>query len=243
MPVGIQLAAPCRDEARLLAGAKLLEDILGLGQMTPIDPGGRETPRLKGHDMKRLAFLLAAMAFASPAHAFDCSKASSKVEKAICADDKLKAADDAMSKAYADVRNASRRQGEEVAGAVADANGSRAARINAAATEDAKLNHASSIRPRAAAASPRPNLKAAPGRRPCMVPVFIQQEGDRTHTDVDYTLIRFAKPVSKGEKAVQCEVDTIAKAAPSASEAEEAPRGHELHVLCRHVARLCLAER
>ena len=38
LPVGIQLVAPCRGEARLLAGAKLLEDTLGLGAITPIDP-------------------------------------------------------------------------------------------------------------------------------------------------------------------------------------------------------------
>jgi amidase len=38
LPVGIQVVAPCRGEARLLAGAKLLEDTLGLGAITPIDP-------------------------------------------------------------------------------------------------------------------------------------------------------------------------------------------------------------
>jgi amidase len=38
LPVGIQIAAPCRGEARLLAAAKLLEDRLGLGGITPIDP-------------------------------------------------------------------------------------------------------------------------------------------------------------------------------------------------------------
>jgi amidase len=38
LPVGIQIAAPYRGEAHLLAGAKLLEDLLGLGQIAPIDP-------------------------------------------------------------------------------------------------------------------------------------------------------------------------------------------------------------
>lgn len=38
LPVGIQIAGPCRGEARLLAAAKLLEDVLGLGPITPIDP-------------------------------------------------------------------------------------------------------------------------------------------------------------------------------------------------------------
>ncbi|MDB5630775.1 MAG: amidase [Tardiphaga sp.] len=38
LPVGLQVVAAPRGEARLLAGAKLLEDILGLGGTTPIDP-------------------------------------------------------------------------------------------------------------------------------------------------------------------------------------------------------------
>ncbi len=38
LPVGLQMAAPPRGEAQLLAGAKVLEDILGLRGTTPIDP-------------------------------------------------------------------------------------------------------------------------------------------------------------------------------------------------------------
>jgi amidase len=38
LPVGIQIVAPGRAEARLLAGAKLLEDLLGLKNLVPIDP-------------------------------------------------------------------------------------------------------------------------------------------------------------------------------------------------------------
>lgn len=38
LPVGIQIAAPCRGEGRLLAAAKLLEDLLDLRAITPIDP-------------------------------------------------------------------------------------------------------------------------------------------------------------------------------------------------------------
>jgi len=38
LPVGLQMVAPPRSEARLLAGARVLEDILGLRGSTPIDP-------------------------------------------------------------------------------------------------------------------------------------------------------------------------------------------------------------
>jgi len=38
LPVGIQLVAPPRAEGRLLAGARLLEQILGVALDRPIDP-------------------------------------------------------------------------------------------------------------------------------------------------------------------------------------------------------------
>jgi amidase len=40
LPVGLQMVGPPRGEASLLAGARLLEDILGLRGSTPIDPRG-----------------------------------------------------------------------------------------------------------------------------------------------------------------------------------------------------------
>ena len=40
LPVGLQIVAPPRGEAQLLAGAKFTEDVLGLGRITPIDPRG-----------------------------------------------------------------------------------------------------------------------------------------------------------------------------------------------------------
>ena len=38
LPVGLQVIAPNRSEARLLSHAKWMEDALGLGALTPIDP-------------------------------------------------------------------------------------------------------------------------------------------------------------------------------------------------------------
>jgi amidase len=38
LPVGLQVVAPPRAEARVLAGAKLMEDLLGLKAATPIEP-------------------------------------------------------------------------------------------------------------------------------------------------------------------------------------------------------------
>jgi len=44
LPVGLQMVAAPRGEARLLAGAKLLEDILGVRDTTPIDPRAVSRP-------------------------------------------------------------------------------------------------------------------------------------------------------------------------------------------------------
>jgi amidase len=38
LPVGLQIIAPNRADAKLLAGAAFIEDVLGLGALTPIDP-------------------------------------------------------------------------------------------------------------------------------------------------------------------------------------------------------------
>ena len=45
LPVGLQMVAPSRGEGALLAGARVLEDILGLRDTTPIDPRTAPIPR------------------------------------------------------------------------------------------------------------------------------------------------------------------------------------------------------
>lgn len=40
LPVGLQIVGPGRGEAKLLAGARYMEQVLGLGAITPIDPRG-----------------------------------------------------------------------------------------------------------------------------------------------------------------------------------------------------------
>jgi uncharacterized protein YecT (DUF1311 family) len=54
--------------------------------------------------MRSLQLAAAALlAFATPAHALDCGKASTRLERAICGDTRLKAADAAMGQAYAGI--------------------------------------------------------------------------------------------------------------------------------------------
>jgi amidase len=44
LPVGLQMVAPPRGEAQLLAGARALEDVLGMRGATPIDPRAAKLP-------------------------------------------------------------------------------------------------------------------------------------------------------------------------------------------------------
>lgn len=172
--------------------------------------------------MKRLAFLLAATAFASPAWAFDCGKASTTVEKAICADDKLKAADDAMSKAYGEVRNLLTDK-EKKSLALSQKKWLKGRDDRCSSEEGAALNSCILDETESRRRLLSAESETGPGSKTVMIPVFIQQEGDRWHTDVDYTLIRFGKAVSKGEKVFNAEVNKIVKAAPLGKQAEEAP--------------------
>ncbi len=46
LPVGLQIVGPPRGEARILAGAKMLEDMLGLRGSVPIEPRGEKAARI-----------------------------------------------------------------------------------------------------------------------------------------------------------------------------------------------------
>ena len=46
LPVGLQIVGPPRGEARILAGAKMLEDMLGLRGSVPIEPRGEKAARM-----------------------------------------------------------------------------------------------------------------------------------------------------------------------------------------------------
>ncbi|MGE3873912.1 MAG: lysozyme inhibitor LprI family protein [Parvibaculaceae bacterium] len=156
-----------------------------------------------------------------PASAFDCAKAQSPVEKAICADQKLKAADDAMTAAYLALRNALTGPDRKALGAAQSkwvkARENRCGYQQAAELTDCILSDTDERR-RLLLAEP----ESGPGAGSRMTPVFIQQDGDPHHYDVDYTLIKFVKPKSRGENLFNSEVSKLAKGAPLERQAEAA---------------------
>lgn len=164
------------------------------------------------------------MAGVLPAQAFDCGKAQSVVEKAICGDAKLRSADDAMGSVYAALRgkltgverealaasqrkwvksredNCGYRQGTELSDCILSQ------------TEERRL---------LLVAAP----ESGPGSGSPMMPVFIQQDPDPYHFDVDCTLIRFVKPKSRGETAFNVQVNKIAERARLGRQKEAARDG------------------
>lgn len=159
-----------------------------------------------------------------PAMAFDCAKAQSPIEKAICADPKLKAADDAMSAAYSSLRealNATERKGLTAS----QRKWIRSREDRCGVREGAELSSCIQEQTEERRRLFRAEPESGPGTGARMVPVFVQQEPDPHRFDVDYTLIRFAAPKSSGEKLFNAEVDKIVKDAPLKRQAEAAPEG------------------
>lgn len=148
----------------------------------------------------RFLSLLGLLAFPATAQAFDCAKAESIVEMAICADAKLKKADDAMVAAYgklwrdyekserAALVGLQRRWLKEREESCERQSGANIAACVLAATEE---------RRRFLAGEP----ESGPGAGGRMIPVFAFQQGDEVKNyDVAISLLKFADPRSPGEK-------------------------------------------
>jgi len=147
----------------------------------------------------RLA-LVCLLALAGPAQAFDCSKASTKAEKAICADPAARAADDDLAKAFAaamsdmspsDKASAVKAQGRWIAerdGACADQGGARYSRCLAQ----------QSLRRRAFLAAEPEAGPGAPGR---LAPIFRGEKGGRRKAALDLQWLKYPAPATPAERA------------------------------------------
>lgn len=160
----------------------------------------------------------------TPATAFDCAKARSSIEKAICADQKLKAADDAMSAAYSALRaalNANERKGLAASQRKWIQNREDSCGVQEGAELTSCILDQTQERRRLFAAEP----ESGPGVGTRMLPIFVQRDADPHHFDVDYTLIRFATPKARGENFFNSAVDKIVKDAPLGRQEDAAPEG------------------
>ena len=156
--------------------------------------------------MKGFAAGFCAMLAAGPALAFDCAKATTKSEKAICADPVARAADAAMAQAFVDaIANVSP---SDKAAAVAAQGRWIGERDNACAEEKgaklaACLAKESAARRAFLAAEP----EAGPGAPGRLAPKFRIEKGSLTKADLDLQLLRFPAPETPAERAFDAAVD------------------------------------
>lgn len=153
------------------------------------------------------------LAGVTQAHAFDCTKAATKVEKAICVNTDLIASDSEMAKAYASVRGAStaaekkmlalsqRRWIEQRENACSYAAEAELASCISKETNERRL---------LLQGAP----ESGPGTLSRLVPVFLQQVGTAKIYGLDYALLRFANPQSAGEKLFNAQSKKILSEAP-----------------------------
>lgn len=165
-----------------------------------------------------------------PASAFDCNKASTPTERAICADPTLKAADDAMSAAYGELRHSL--GGKEASMLQLAQKRWLASRVDRCSTESGQdltncLLKFTEDRRLLLEGAP----ESGPGAGAKIVPVFIQQEGSGKQYSVDYTLLRFSDPRSAGQELFNRQIDEIGKKAPLGATNDDALEGMQLSAI------------
>jgi len=147
---------------------------------------------------------LAVSAIASRAQAFDCAKAASRFEKAICGDARAHDADTAMSKAFSDL----------IAGADAKTRAATtAAQIAWIKDRDQTCGESKAGALAGCLADQSENRRAflagqpqeGPGAATRIVPWFRMEKGGRGKAAVDMELLKFADPKTPGERAFNAE--------------------------------------
>ncbi len=166
---------------------------------------------------KSAAVVISAAAFSliSPTdtEAFDCAKATTKIEKAICASPAAKAADDKMGQAYTRLR-------DTISGPQRTAllNNQRAwlklRNTTCGWREGDEISQCVEKETRKRADLLVGAPLAGPGTGRPMGPVFIGQIGNDERYDVNSTAIKFSSPSSGGERVYNGEIAQFLKDAP-----------------------------
>jgi uncharacterized protein YecT (DUF1311 family) len=145
------------------------------------------------------------LAFAVPAAAFDCAKASTAVEKPICQDPALKRLDDELGQVYGALRT-SIPEPEQKMMAMSQKRWI-ARREFCGQQEDVTACAKERTAERLALLAGQPlSGPGAPGR---LVPQFLVQEGTPTQYDIDIAALRFAEPRTAGEQTLNRLADEV----------------------------------
>ncbi len=155
-----------------------------------------------------LCTIALSLATAMPAHAFDCGKASTKVEQAICADTRLKAADDAMTAVYVRLKDSFSGQAKEAM----RISQLRWIKRREGCEDDTVADIAACIEEETARrqALLKATPQTGPGDGGDLAPWFIQKEGENGGWDIDLNLVRFIDPRTEGEALFNREAEALA---------------------------------
>ena len=170
--------------------------------------------------MKAVLAALAFLTLVTPALAFDCTKASTPVERAICASPQLKQLDGQLADAYAAVKSASSPAEQKM---LARSQKRWIAEREYCSGDDGGIDAciAQKTKDRLSLLLGAPETGPGTGAR--MVPIFLVQDGTTKQWDIDMSLVRFADAQTAGEKTFNRLVDDILK------QAKLGPHGEDSH--------------
>ena len=144
----------------------------------------------------------------TPAVAFDCGKAATTVEKAICADPDLKALDDRLEELYVEVKGLTPEADRKMLGRAQKA--WVGAREKGCPVAEAGLSACIADMTATRVALFEGRAETGPGAAGRIIPTFIVQEGNENRYDLDVTMLRFGSPATKGEQLFNAVADAIA---------------------------------
>jgi uncharacterized protein len=147
---------------------------------------------------------------AVPALAFDCSKAKTAVETAICATPELKALDDDLATAYADVK-AVLPPAEQKMLVRSQRRWIERREYCNNSEEGLTACIARQTRDRLSLLSGKP--ESGPGVAGELLPYFIVQDGTAKSYDINLAVLRFAAPQTPGERMLNQRADKVLRAA------------------------------
>jgi uncharacterized protein YecT (DUF1311 family) len=177
---------------------------------------------------RALGLGIALVAFAAaPSQAFDCAKAKTAVELAICANPDLVQSDLALERVYQNLRASLDPAGRNSL-AISErrwvfrrdnlcGGETGVQQIACIAREQEERKHLLSGTP-----------FTGPGTGSRLMPVFLAQEPSANRYEVDYALLKFAEPRTAGEQAFNRAIETILVGAPMGTTRDTAPEGGAL---------------
>jgi uncharacterized protein YecT (DUF1311 family) len=149
------------------------------------------------------------VAMTAPAAAFDCAKAGTAVEKAICQDPAAKKLDDELGAAYGALKESLTPPGQGMLAKSQKRWIKRRELCSAGGDITACVKERTAERLALLAGEPM----SGPGGGGKLVPQFLVQDGSATQYDVDIAVFRFAEPTAPGEQTLNRLADEVLAAA------------------------------